>query len=116
MHAIKDAVYNKLREYTSKPIADDKKLVKDLSIYGDDFEELIEELSKQLRFDIDAFYDLFDKNGYYYPSEFYLNLPKIFYIDLGELLKGKIVYRTHEEKGRDITVGELIQLIENLIK
>ena len=116
MNAHKKTIYHKLQEYTHKYLADDKKLVRDLSIYGDDFEELIEELSKKLRFDMDAFYDLFDRNGYYYPSEFYLNLPKIFFIDLGELLKGKIVYQTHEKKGRDITVRELIQLIENLTK
>ena len=99
-------------------------LVKDLSIYGDEFEEFIFELSKQLQFSDEDFFKLFDEKGFYSPSEFYsklsdiVKLPKIFYIDLGKLLKGKIEYvdidKKNEKKGKDITVGELVQLLKEL--
>lgn len=111
MNVIKDAVYTELKKYTPKFIVDEDKLLKDLSIYGDDFEELVSSLSKELKFDIYDFFNLFDKKGFYNPSEFYLKLPKIFYINFGKLLKGKIAYQTIDNKGQDITVDEFIQLL-----
>ena len=102
--------------FPNKNISDNAYIYKDLGIYGDDFEDLIYELSKQLNFNMKDFYDQVWLKGFYNPPEVDIKLPKIFYIDLGELLKGKIVYQTHEKKGRDIKVRELIQLIENLTK
>ena len=113
MNVVRDKVYSKLQEYRHIPISDEKKLCQDLSIYGDDFEELIEELSNELKFDTNTFFDLFNKNNFYSPSEFYLKLPKIFHIDIGKLLKGKIEYRTIASKGNDITVHELIQITKS---
>ena len=92
----------------------DKYLLKDFNVYGDDFKELIEELSHELKFDIDTFYNLFDKEGFYSPSESYLRLPKIFHINIGKLLKGKIIYQTFNNKGDDITANELIQLLHKV--
>ena len=50
MSCIKE-VWQVLSGYTSKEITLDKKLFKDLKIYGDGFEEFIEELSQELDFD-----------------------------------------------------------------
>jgi hypothetical protein len=116
MNVIKDIVYRKLQEYRDIPISDEKRICQDLSIYGDDFGELIEELSNELKFNINSFFNLFDKKNFYNPSEFYLKLPKIFHIDIGKLLKGKIVYQTIDSKGNDITVNELIQLLQEIIE
>ncbi len=116
MSVIRNLVYKKLGEYKNISISYEYKMYKDLSIYGDDFEELIEELSSEIGFDINNFFDVFERSGYYNPPEIYLNLPKIFYIDIGELLKGKIVYRTIDTKGKDITVGELIQMLEHFTR
>lgn len=116
MNVTKDTVYQTLQEYTRKPISDENKLVRDLSIYGDDFEELIEDLSRKLQFDMNTFFELFDKQSFYNPPEFYLKLPKIFYLDIRELIKGKIVYQNIDKKGKDISVRELIDLIEEVAK
>jgi len=116
MNVIRDTVYRKLQEYRHIPVSDEKGICKDLSIYGDEFEELIEELSNEIKFDIKNFFDLFHKKGFYNPSEFYLKLPKIFHIDIGKLLKGEIVYQTIDSKGNDITVNELIQLLQEITK
>jgi len=112
MDAIKDSVYKKLKEYKKITINDDTFILKDLSIWGDDFEELIEDLSKELNFDMYKFFELFEEKGYYNPPETYINLPKIFYLDICNLLKGKIVYHTIETNGKDITIRELIELIK----
>jgi len=114
MNVIRDTVYRKLREYSHIPVSDEKRIYKDLSIYGDDFDELIEELSNEIKFDINIFFDLFNEKNFYNPSEFYLKLPKIFHIDIGKLLKGKIAYQTIDSKGNDITVNELIQLLQEI--
>jgi len=111
MNVIKNIVYAELKKYSTKFISDEDKLLKDLSIYGDDLEELVSSLSKELKFDIYDFFNLFDKKGFYSPSEFYLKLPKIFYINFGKLLKGKIAYQTIDNKGQDITVDEFIRLL-----
>ena len=67
-----------------------------------------------MEFDANVFFELFDKKGFYNPSEFYLKLPKIFYINIGKLLKNKIAYQTIDSKGRDITVNELVQLLQEI--
>jgi len=104
-------------EYTSQEITVEKKLFKDLRIYGDDIEELIYELSNELDFNVVVFWDSFIEYGFYSPSEIYLNLPKFFYIDLKELFfYFRIVYRTPIEMGNDILVKELIELITQQMK
>ena len=100
--------------FPNKNISDNAYIYKDLRIYGDDFEELIHSLSKQLNFDMTNFYNQLKLNGFYNPPETYIDLPEFFYIDIGKLLKGQIVYHTLESKGKDIRVGELIHMLEKL--
>lgn len=109
-------IYEKLTEYTLKEVALEKKLFKNLSIYGDDIEALISELAKELNFDEIAFWNSFEQDGFYNPSEFYLNLPKFFYLDLKELLfHFKLVYKDSTKMGKDITVKELIGLVKKQV-
>ena len=109
-------IYNKLAEYTSKEITLDKKLFKDLKIYGDDLEEFIQELSQELDFDEIEFWKSFENLGYYNPGEIYLNLPKFFYLDLKALFFNfKIKCRDPKDTGKDISVKELCELIEGQI-
>lgn len=98
----------------NKNISDNTYIYKDLRIYGDDFEELIYDLSKQLNFDMINFYNLIELNGFYNPPEIYIELPEFFYIDIGKLLKGQVVYLALESKGKDISVGELIKIIKKI--
>jgi len=101
--------------FPNKNISDNNAYIyKDLRIYGDDFEELIHNLSKQLNFDMANFYNLLKPNGFYNPPETYIDLPKFFYIDIGKLFKGQLEYHTIDKKGKDITVGELIELIHEV--
>ena len=115
---IKIVAYNKIKEYLShkKDIEGEEKLYTDLSIYGDDFEDIIHELANIFKFDENNFWKIFIEKGYYSPGEINMKLPKIFYIDIGKLLKGKIVYQTIDSKGKDITVDELIQLLQEVTK
>ena len=73
--------------FPNKNISDNAYIYKDFGIYGDDFEDLIYELSKQFNFNMKDFYDQLWLKGFYNPPEVDIKLPKIFYIDLGELLK-----------------------------
>jgi len=108
-------IYHKLIEYTSKEVTLEKKLFNDLKIYGDEFEAFIYELSKEMNFDEVAFWKSFMSHGFYNPPETYLNLPKIFYLDLKELLfHFKLEYRDPIERGKDISVDELIGLVNNI--
>lgn len=108
-------IYNKLNEYTSKEVTLEKKLFNELKIYGDEFEALIHELSHELNFDEVAFWNSFKKHGFYNPSEIYLNLPKIFYLDVKELLfHFKLEYKDPLKTGKDISVDELIELVNNI--
>jgi hypothetical protein len=115
---IKIAAYNKIKEYLShkKDIEGEEKLYTDLSIYGDDFEDIIHKLANIFKFDENNFWKIFIEKGYYSPGEINMKLPKIFYIDIGKLLKCKIVYQTIDSKGKDITVDELIQLLQEVTK
>jgi hypothetical protein len=115
---IKIVAYNKIKEYLShkKDIEGEEKLYTDLSIYGDDFEDIIHELANIFKFDENNFWKIFIEKGYYSPGEINMKLPKIFYIDIGKLLKGKIVYQTIDSKGKEITVDELIQLLQEVTK
>jgi hypothetical protein len=114
---IKNTVHREIEKYffKKKEIAGEDKLYADLGIYADDMEELIYALSKSLGFEEYEFWKLFIKRGYYSPPEVDMSfLPKIFHIDIGKLLQGEIVYHTIESKGKDITVDELIGLLEDI--
>ncbi|CAA6814958.1 MAG: Unknown protein [uncultured Sulfurovum sp.] len=113
---IEKKIHNKLSEYTSKEVTVDKKLFNDLKIYGDDIEELIHELSKELTFDEIEFWNSFMRHEFYNPPEIYLNLPKVFYLDLKELLfHFKLEYKDPIKTGKDISVDELIELVKKLV-
>ena len=89
----------------------------DLKIYGDDFEELIEDLSKEINFSFDDFFSLFVEEGFSNLSEFYFPYHKFFYLDLKALLKGKIFFKPplHTNK-KLMNVEQLINLIEKVTK
>jgi len=70
MDVIRKTIYNILSEYTTKSILDKDKFFKDLSIYGDDFEEFIFSLSEKLEFDIYDFFVLFEKNVFIIPLKY----------------------------------------------
>ena len=115
MNKTEDKIVSKMSDYTSKSIGSNKKLFDDLRIYGEDMEDLIQELSKELSFDEREFWNIFMENGFYNPSELYLNLPKFFYLDLKELLfHCKLKYKNPRDRGKDISVKELYELIEYL--
>ena len=90
-------------------------LYADLKIYGDDIEELIHDLSKEMGFDEYEFWRFFQNSGYYNPPEVSLGLSKIFYLDIKQLFKGKVIFNQPKEKGNDIKVSEIVDLIGGLL-
>jgi len=120
VNSIKDMIYNEIKAYSNSNnnIDNKNKLYSDLGIYGDDLEDMIYTLSQDLNFDVYMFWELFIKKNYYSPSEVDISyIPKIFFLDIGSLLKGKIKYNKPNSNfnGKDITVSEIIDLIETIL-
>lgn len=95
-------------------ITDNLKIYKDLNIYGDDFEDLISELSKKLNFNEVIFWQEFIKEGYYLLPEVGI-FPKVFNLNVLEFFKVLISGKKKYHK-MDISVKEFISLIEFAIK
>jgi hypothetical protein len=113
VEAIRESIWE--RKQKQRPISEESRFFADLKIWGDDFEELVEDLAKKLNFDEKMFYERFNELGYRYPGEFDPRwLPKLFFIDILGLLRGRVVYRLPPKKGEDITVGQMAALISEL--
>jgi hypothetical protein len=90
-------------------------MYKDLNIYGDDLEDIINILSKKLYFEEKLFWKKFEEKNYYNPPEVELTLPKIFYLNISKLFQGSLAYDVPKTSREDISIQEFISIIESLI-
>jgi len=115
-----DILISKLSEYSKfNNITVDSEIYFDLDIYGDDFEDLLFDLSEELMFNIETFSKEFDYKSLMRPE---MNIDKIYYLELlcmisklftSQTTCNKLVMEKRKQY-KSFTVQRLLNLIDSI--